>query len=152
LNGSGSYDDEGIVSYLWDFGDNSSPEEGQEVSHTYNTTGDFTVYLTVTDISGSIDVDSTVVSIGPGTNFVDITKAEYNATKEQLKVEAVSSKGGCARLEVANYGSMTYDAKRDIYKLSRRAENNPGLVTVVCGPYLSESETVTEKGAGGGKK
>jgi PKD repeat protein len=52
FDGSTSYDPDGtIVSYNWDFGDESS-DNGSIVTHTYTATGVYTVTLTVTDDDG----------------------------------------------------------------------------------------------------
>ena len=42
-------------SYLWDFGDGSSPESGKMVSHVYDIPGKYTVILGVTDSLGNAD-------------------------------------------------------------------------------------------------
>ncbi|TKV61700.1 PKD domain-containing protein [Nakamurella flava] len=52
VNGSGSTDPDGsIATYRWDFGDGSSGS-GQSARHSYDTPGDYTVTLTVTDNRG----------------------------------------------------------------------------------------------------
>ena len=50
----------GVVSYAWDFGDGSTGT-GEEVAHTYDANGTYTVILTVTDDLGA--TNSTSVSI-----------------------------------------------------------------------------------------
>ncbi len=48
--------------YSWNFGDdNNNTSSSANPSHVYNTTGDYTVTLTVTDASGSCSSTSTVV-------------------------------------------------------------------------------------------
>jgi hypothetical protein len=60
MDGSNSSDDKGIIEYFWDFGDNTNTYyENKDTAsdgkfdgittHTYGTTGDYTVELTVTD-------------------------------------------------------------------------------------------------------
>lgn len=55
------------LTYAWDFGDQSSDSYavGQQVSHTYNTNGTYTVKVTVTDIMGHSSIDSTSVQVLP---------------------------------------------------------------------------------------
>ena len=49
LNGAGSKDDSGIRTYVWRFGDGSSAEQKEVVTHVYKQPGTYTVTLTVTD-------------------------------------------------------------------------------------------------------
>ena len=49
LNGASSQDDSGIRTYVWHFGDGSSTEQNEAVTHVYNQPGNYTVTLTVTD-------------------------------------------------------------------------------------------------------
>jgi len=54
FDGSASYDDHGIVNYLWDFGDGSSAVTATSAKavHSYSARGWYTVTLTVTDGGG----------------------------------------------------------------------------------------------------
>ncbi|MDW7776944.1 MAG: PGF-pre-PGF domain-containing protein [Methanosarcinales archaeon] len=64
FDGSGSYDIDGnIVSYSWDFGDETSGS-GENPTHTYSQDGTYTITLTVTDNLGAIDSNSTTVEVG----------------------------------------------------------------------------------------
>jgi PKD repeat protein len=49
LSAAGSQDDSGIRTYVWRFGDGSSAEQKEAVTHVYNQPGNYTVTLTVTD-------------------------------------------------------------------------------------------------------
>lgn len=63
FDASGSYDpdeDDTIVSYNWDFGDGNTGY-GETVQHTYNSSGNFSVTLTVEDSHG--DRSSTTVTL-----------------------------------------------------------------------------------------
>ncbi len=52
FNASDSFDSDGyIVTYSWNFGDEGTAE-GEQVTHSYNTAGDYIVILTVTDDYG----------------------------------------------------------------------------------------------------
>jgi len=64
VDGSTSSDSDGtIASYAWNFGDSSSGS-GVTTSHTYSTSGAYTVTLTVTDNSGMTHVSSQTVTVG----------------------------------------------------------------------------------------
>ncbi len=49
LSGTASQDDSGIRTYVWRFGDGSSTERKETVTHVYKQPGTYTVTLTVTD-------------------------------------------------------------------------------------------------------
>ena len=76
FDGSGSTDDAGIASYSWNFGD-AQIGSGAVVSHSYGSSGTFTVVLAVTDTAGQTDTESksVVVSSGgdPCTNCTEYT-------------------------------------------------------------------------------
>jgi len=58
-----STDDEGIVSYVWDFGDGFGAS-GPLVTHAYDSQGTYEVRLTVSDALGQFDFDSLTMFIG----------------------------------------------------------------------------------------
>ena len=62
FNGSGSYDDGSIVNFSWDFGDGSTGF-GMNPSHIYQTVGNYSVILTVTDDNESTGTNITTVHI-----------------------------------------------------------------------------------------
>ncbi|MCR5630225.1 PKD domain-containing protein, partial [Eubacterium sp.] len=59
FNAGDSSDDEGIVSYTWDFGDGSERVSGKVVNHRYEKAGTYTVNLIITDSKGQKSVAST---------------------------------------------------------------------------------------------
>jgi len=64
FDGSGSSDADGsITSYEWAFGDGATAT-GQTVTHSYGSSGDYTVTLTVTDDAGATGTDTVTVSVG----------------------------------------------------------------------------------------
>ncbi|WP_423744364.1 PKD domain-containing protein (plasmid) [Haladaptatus sp. SPP-AMP-3] len=69
FDASGSTDNDGIVSYEWTFGDDTTAT-GTNVSHVYPDPGKYTVTLTVADEAGNLDTDSmrvTVTDVTPPT-------------------------------------------------------------------------------------
>jgi PKD repeat protein len=81
FNGSWSYDPDGyIISYEWDFGDNSSAS-GIFVTHAYDTPGLYYAMLTVTDDDNATSFDYSVVLVlgcepPPSENHPPIAYAE----------------------------------------------------------------------------
>ncbi|WP_155119342.1 family 20 glycosylhydrolase [Halomicrobium katesii] len=55
--------DGSISSYAWDFGDDATAS-GQTATHTYDSSGEYTITLTVTDDDGATDTNATTVSVG----------------------------------------------------------------------------------------
>lgn len=63
FDGSGSTDpDSTIQSYEWEFGDGATAT-GQSVTHSYDSTGEWTVTLTVTDDEGATGTDTVTVEV-----------------------------------------------------------------------------------------
>jgi len=159
FDGSGSDDEEdgNNLAYSWDFGDGSPDAAGQMVNHTFATNGVYSVELTVTDSGSKMDSDSALanVALAPSNDTVTITKAEYNGSKSELKIEATSSMGGTADLFASVDGSpevmMNYNRKKDVYKLTESGVFiKPTEVMVTSSEGGSDTAPVTEKGGGGG--
>ena len=94
FDASKSYDPDGkIVSYKWDFGDDSTPGSGVKISHTYNKKGNYEVKLTVYDDENNYDITSKniIVGIPPHADFT------------------CSPNAGAAPLEVSFDASLSYD-------------------------------------------
>ncbi|WP_336023213.1 PKD domain-containing protein [Halobellus salinisoli] len=63
FDASGSSDADGsIASYAWDFGDGET-DSGESPTHEYDSAGDYTVELTVTDDDGATDTTTQTVSV-----------------------------------------------------------------------------------------
>ena len=78
----------------------------------------------------------------PGEDTVVITRAEWKASKSELKVEATSTAAPDALLTVQGFGPMTYDSRKNKYKFALQpVSSNPGTVTVISS--LGGSSTVT---------
>ena len=97
FDGSGSTDDNGIVSYAWDFKDGTTSAEINPVT-TFDTPGQYDVELTVTDTSGQTDTDIVTIIV------------ESAATNEApVAVISSSSTGGEAPITIDFDGSGSTD-------------------------------------------
>jgi hypothetical protein len=74
------------------------------------------------------------------TDVVTIIKAEWNAAREELKVQATSSEQPGAVLTVVGFGQMTF--KKNKYELKDRPVPYPGTVTVTSDLGGSGTATV----------
>lgn len=64
FDASGSTDPNGdIEGYVWRFKDGSPPQEGQNVTHTFRTAGEYEVELTVIDSQGNRDTTTITVTV-----------------------------------------------------------------------------------------
>ncbi|HDQ05442.1 MAG TPA: PKD domain-containing protein, partial [Candidatus Bathyarchaeota archaeon] len=92
FNATESYDPDGtIVSYTWDFGDGETAT-GASVSHSYASSGEYTVTLTVTDNDGatdSVNATKTVKNRAPVASFTE--SAEVVDTEETISFDASDS-------------------------------------------------------------
>jgi PKD repeat protein len=69
--GANSYDNDGIISYQWDFGDGNTSNI-MNPTHEYISVGDFTVSLTVRDASGNIEISTKII------NVVDVSSPDFD--------------------------------------------------------------------------
>jgi LysM repeat protein len=105
LDGSGSSDADGtITTYEWDFGDGEQ-DNGQSVTHGYNSTGVFEVTLTVTDNCGDTGEDRVQITVtgptppAPGT---PTATAQPGATPASQSGPPAGTMGFCYRVQPGN--------------------------------------------------
>ncbi|UCE73610.1 MAG: right-handed parallel beta-helix repeat-containing protein [Methanomassiliicoccales archaeon] len=87
-SGSSSYPDP-MTLYGWDYdGDGEFDLTGLEVTHVFDTVGEYTVVLTVTDDDGSTDTDTAIITVlAPG---VDLIPSEVTFSPESPVDEGVT--------------------------------------------------------------
>lgn len=89
-DGTASFDDFGIVSYLWEFGDGVNDSTAL-ATHSYSTLGNFTTILTVQDTVGQDDTDTVEIWIQ---NRAPV--ADAGADQSAFKYELVTLSGGAS--------------------------------------------------------
>ncbi|CAN0389693.1 unnamed protein product, partial [Laminaria digitata] len=97
FTGSNSTDDEGIMSYEWDFG-NGDTSEVQDPQYTFSQVGMYRVTLTVTDAGGLADSET-----------IGITVNELIDNQAPVAVVSSDVQSGDAPLEVSFTGSASID-------------------------------------------
>ena len=86
MDGSGSSDNVGIVSYVWEFEDPvGSPQTltGVSVEYEFDTAGDYTVTMTVTDGAGHEDVDTILITVTADAVPIADAGADFDATEDE---------------------------------------------------------------------
>lgn len=109
FSGSKSSDPDGsIVSYQWDFGDESTGD-GMGTTHSYNSAGVYTVILTVTDDDGDTDTDSITVTVtAEGENQPPIALAEADLY-EVAQLEDIQFTGADSYDPDGDYVTYSWD-------------------------------------------
>jgi PKD repeat protein len=134
FDGSDSYDPDGTIeSYAWTFGDGGTGS-GEVVTHSYTSSGTYTVSLTVTDNEGLTDTDYAIVTI-------------EDAPSEVVEFED--------SFEVSEWNGLWFeDSQNDWFRSTHRASHgsyaaeidgyaNNALLTMVDSIDLSGKTTAT---------
>lgn len=83
-----------VVSYTWDFGDNSATDTSASPSHNYTSNGNYTVTVTVENSCGTETFSTTVECTGLGINNIDLNnsvlKLYPNPTADFVTIENLS--------------------------------------------------------------
>ncbi|MBA54556.1 MAG: hypothetical protein CMK89_08890 [Pseudomonadales bacterium] len=127
LDGTQSYDDTGITSYEWDFGDGQSAE-GVMTEHTFDKTGTYFVTLRVTDAETD-PVTGVGKSDRSAPQMVEVMPPEYDFVKIRYKDngEGFAQEGRMLtnNIDIRKIGSM-----RRIRGTSQFLDENQQIVTV----------------------
>jgi len=120
FNGSGSNDPDGtIVSYFWDFGDNSTGNGViSSISHAYSAAGQYYVTLTVTDNGGLQGMDTCVITVSALPQKEDSTFTGTVSPSREGTRHAVNVKSGAKSIYVKLTWSATDDLRLRVYNPS----------------------------------
>ena len=83
FDGSSSTDDAGVVSWAWNYGDNTTGT-GAVAPHTYANPGTYTVQLTVTDAVGLSNTATTEVTVSEGATAQIVFRANAESQGNTL--------------------------------------------------------------------
>jgi PKD repeat protein len=138
-----------IISYEWDFGDNSSHEFGKIVTYTYATYGTYNVTLNVTDSEGKWDIETKRITVRAHPN-ADFTWSPLQPEEDQtvtFDASASTPDGGTITSYNWNFG----DGKFGTGKIITHAYTTAGTYTVTLnvtdseGKWDAESKQITVK-------
>lgn len=87
FSSAGSFDADGSITYLWDFGDGGTSTDANP-TYTYTTDGEFTPTLTVTDDDGAM-AEASVPTIAIAANQLPVAVANGTPDKANLKAPLV---------------------------------------------------------------
>ncbi len=134
FNASDSYDPDGgsLQSYQWDFGDGNTGS-GMVVMHQYNTSGNYTISLTITDDEGQTASTSSPYGV----------PAEVNVTTNQKPVANFTWTNNTGKNGVVAFTDGSYDTDGEI--VSWYWNFGDGSVSTAQNPshYYNQSGTYT---------
>lgn len=146
FDGSGSYDiDDGIASYEWDFGDETSGSGGLSTSHVYSAAGTYNITLTVTDVGGLTDTDHLIVTVTESQSLImrvtDISMSTKNAGPNVNAIATVTVVDGedapvGAATVHGHWGGLTTDS-------DSKATDESGVVSISSDKLKNPSGTFT---------
>jgi PKD repeat protein len=131
FNGSGSWDNVGIVNYSWTFNDGGLQTlYGIGTNHTFNTPGLYNITLNVSDAAGNYDLDWVEINVS------DITDPVADAGPDQIENEdsiiTFDGSGSWDNIGIDNY-SWTFNdgGLQTLYGIGPTYRfNTPGLYNV----------------------
>ncbi|NWF86495.1 PKD domain-containing protein [Candidatus Bathyarchaeota archaeon] len=126
FDASASYDPDGsITQYMWDFGDtNITTVTTPIITHIYNTTGNYTVTLTVIDDAGLNDTMTTQITVWPAIAWLEIQPPKRLVLSEEFEVNVAIKHLG----EDWHFFGLQFDLTYDTTLLQ--------VVSATSGPFL----------------
>lgn len=137
---SDSNDD--IVSWAWDFGDGESSVD-QNPSHSFTSSGTYSVSLTVTDSEGHTDTNVIDVSVSD-VNIEAAVKRAYKSRLGKLRVDITWSGTGAETVDIYRNGVMIDTVSNvGIYRDRERRVTGSEFVYQICDASTACSNEVT---------
>lgn len=153
FDASASSDQDGeIVSYSWDFGDNSSSGFGVTTEHTYQSEGNYLATLVVTDndnneSSASVQINTTAA---PGPTMFPMYKDarwvyDVEVYYKPLTENSGSTEYGKIIVVVSEYDSVNFKAKLTVNGDLEYFTDNYFPITIPEQIYIREKENILER-------
>ncbi|MCW5515661.1 PKD domain-containing protein [Muriicola sp. Z0-33] len=139
FTGSNSTDDNGVVSYSWDFKDGSTAAIANP-KHTFSSIGTYEAVLTVTDAAGLSSTDNVTIKVNEEVNAAPIAQVSASPLSGVLPLEV--SFVGSSSSDDNSIASYSWD-----FKDGTSASNaNPTHIFNTSGSYLVELTVTDEQG------
>ncbi|RAJ11492.1 malectin domain-containing carbohydrate-binding protein, partial [Arenibacter echinorum] len=113
FDGSGSSDDKGIDSYLWNFDNDQATSSTETATYTFDTAGVYSVTLTVTDAEGESDTETIEINVTEPINT------------DPIAVASADVLNGIAPMEVNFDGSGSSDTEGNLSYLWDFGDGTP---------------------------
>lgn len=105
-----SYDPDGFgLDYNWDFGDGDT-DTGVVAHHEYESTGQYTVRLTVVDADGATDSETKTIQVEDPANLIEILDWSLNKSGYFASVEGTTKNVGSYTLDYAEIKAKFYSS------------------------------------------
>jgi PKD repeat protein len=153
FNASASSDQDGqIVSYTWNFGDNSSAGHGVTTQHTYQKEGNYTATLVVTDDDSSENSKSMQITVTapPGPTLFPMYKGaqwayDVSVYNKLLTENSGSTEYGKITLTVTEYDSSNIQAELSVEGDLNYFVDNYVPITIPEKVYIREKSKTLER-------
>jgi PKD repeat protein len=135
-----------MLRYDWTFGDGTTAG-GPSVTHTYDEPGNYTVYLTVTDVSGNAVNVSATITVASASDVAPTADAGPNRTVDEDAPVTFDGSNSTADPGVANYTWEFGDGATATGVTATHTYTDPGTytatLTVTDGDGNAATDTVT---------
>lgn len=110
FDASDSYDSDGVfLDYNWNFGDGDT-DTGVIAFHEYESAGQYTVMLTVTDDDGATDSETEIIQVEDPANLLEILDWSLNKSGYFASVEGTAKNVGSYTLDYAEIKAKFYSS------------------------------------------
>ncbi|MEO0732637.1 MAG: PKD domain-containing protein, partial [Bacteroidota bacterium] len=136
FNGTASNDPNGdeITAYAWDFGDGNTGS-GQFTTHTYSTTGTYTISLTVTDANGAQSAPAQMdITITPPQNAPELDPiGDLSATEGETRQYFLNA------TDLDQGDQLTFSVNAELPAFANLVDNGDGSALLTITPGVGDA-------------